>query len=121
MPEGPEVKIASDFINNFFDNKLDIKFEIISDYYNEKYSNVFNTISNNLNPGFTPTFTIGKNLFIKLKNKKIFNFHLGMTGGWSKNLIKHCHFRIYNKKQEMFFFRYKKVWQNENYRQLIFY
>ena len=108
MPEGPEVKIASDFFNDFFDKSLDIKFEIISEYYNDKYSNVFKSIAKNMSPGFTPSFTIGKNIFINLKNKKLFNFHLGMTGGWSKTLTKHCHFRIYNKNQELFFLDIRK-------------
>ena len=53
MPEGPEVKIASDFFNDFFDKSLDIKFEIITDYYNDKYSSIFKSIANNSKPGFT--------------------------------------------------------------------
>ena len=47
MPEGPEVKIASDYFNSFFKKSKSIKFEIISDYYSNKYLDVFNTIKNN--------------------------------------------------------------------------
>ena len=102
MPEGPEVKIASDYFNSFFKKSKSIKFEIISDYYANKYLDVFNTIKNNLRT-FKPTYTIGKNIFLNLDNNKIFNFHLGMTGGWSNELIKHCHFRVSDNQKELFF------------------
>ena len=102
MPEGPEVKIASDFFNNLFSSSEKIKFEIVSEYYNQKYSDVFNIINHNLKP-FNPTYTIGKNIFLKLTNNQIFNLHLGMTGGWSRELIKHCHFRVFDKNKEIFF------------------
>ncbi len=102
MPEGPEVKIASDYFNNFFISSKKIKFEIISEYYQQKYFDVFDTIDNYLD-NFKPTFTIGKNIFLELASNKFFNFHLGMTGGWTNELIKHCHFRVYNEKRELFF------------------
>lgn len=102
MPEGPEVKIASDYFNHFFLGSKKIKFEIISEYYHQKYFDVFNTIDNDLKV-FKPTFTIGKNIFLELTNNKIFNFHLGMTGGWNNELIKHCHFRVFNNNSELFF------------------
>lgn len=102
MPEGPEVKIASDYFNHFFFSSEKIKFEVISEYYHQKYFNVFKTINNHLK-SFKPTFTIGKNIFLELTNNHFFNFHLGMTGGWSNELIKHCHFRVFNDTSELFF------------------
>jgi len=102
MPEGPEVKIASDYFNEFFSTSKQIKFEIISEYYHQKYSDVFTTISNHLKI-LKPTFTIGKNIFLELENNQIFNFHLGMTGGWSNELVKHCHFRVFDCNNEIFF------------------
>jgi formamidopyrimidine-DNA glycosylase len=48
-------------------------------------------------------FTIGKNIFIRLTKNQLFNLHLGMTGGWSNDLIKHCHFRVSNGVNELFF------------------
>ena len=65
MPEGPEVKIASDYFNYFFLSSKKIKFEIISEYYHQKYFDVFDTIATHLKT-FKPTFTIGKNIFLKL-------------------------------------------------------
>ena len=78
MPEGPEVKIASDYLNNHFESNKKINFEIITDYYKNKYLDVFTVIKNYLNV-FTQSYTIGKNIFINLDKNKIFNFHLGMT------------------------------------------
>ena len=102
MPEGPEVKIASEYFNEFFSTSNKIEFETISDYYNQKYFTVFKTISELLK---TPksTFTVGKNIFIELDNDLLFNFHLGMTGGWSNELVKHCHFRAFDSNNELFF------------------
>ena len=102
MPEGPEVKIASDYFNEFFSKSKQIKFEIISEYYHQKYYDVFNTISNHLK-NRKSTFTIGKNIFLELDNSQLFNLHLGMTGGWSNELVKHCHFRVFDCNSEIFF------------------
>ena len=44
MPEGPEVKIASDYFNEFFSKSNKIEFETISEYYDQKYFTVFKTI-----------------------------------------------------------------------------
>ena len=102
MPEGPEVKIASQYFNNFFLESKKINFEIITDYYQEKYAPVFHCIKSKLKT-YKPSYTIGKNIFINLDKISIFNFHLGMTGGWSSKLIKHCHFRVFNNSKELFF------------------
>ena len=102
MPEGPEVKIASDYFNRFFLNSKKINFEIISEYYTQKYSTIFDTIIHNLKEHQT-TSTIGKNIFLELENQQLFNLHLGMTGGWSSKLAKHCHFRVFDANKEIFF------------------
>ena len=103
MPEGPEVKIASSFYNSFFDGSKNIKFEILTEYYEKKYSDVFNCIKKYHQKNFQPSFTIGKNIFLPLLNGKYFNIHLGMTGGWSENNLKHCHFKVSAEDKELFF------------------
>ena len=108
MPEGPEVKIASDYFNEFFLSSKKVNFEIISEYYDQKYYDFFSTINDNLET-FQPTFTIGKNIFLELTNNQIFNFHLAMTGGWLDELIKHCHFRVYDCKNKIFFRDVRKL------------
>ena len=102
MPEGPEVKIASSYFNSHFKSCRKIEFEILTNYYHEKYGDIFKKINNkiDLNP---KSYTVGKNIFIDLKNDLIFNFHLGMTGGWSSKNIKHCHFRIFSESKELFY------------------
>jgi len=102
MPEGPEVKIASKYFNTFFKNSCEIQFEILTEYYKENYMNVFAHIEKNLHR-YNPSYTIGKNIFIDLEDNTVFNFHLGMTGGWFLEPIKHCHFRVFNKSKELFF------------------
>lgn len=103
MPEGPEVKIASAYYNSFFKGSKMLRFEILTDYYECKYKSVFDTVNKQHPKGFTSTFTIGKNLFIPLKNKHFFNFHLGMTGCWSNENTKHCHFKIVSNLGQLFF------------------
>ena len=102
MPEGPEAKIASDYFNNFFKSSSSIKFELLTDYYQNKYSDVFNTINKKIK-NYSKSFTVGKNIFIKVNEDLIFNFHLGMTGGWSKENVTHCHFKVTNENKELFF------------------
>ena len=46
MPEGPEIKISSNYLNKILLDKS--KFQIISSYYSDKYSEVFKTINSNL-------------------------------------------------------------------------
>ena len=103
MPEGPEVKIASTYYNEFFKGSNNIQFEVLTEYYEIKYFSVIDTIEKHLAKDFRPSYTIGKNIFIPLQNKQTFNFHLGMTGGWSEQHIKHCHFRVYSGTKELFF------------------
>ena len=86
MPEGPEAKIASSFLNSFFEGKSKIQFKLITNYYKLKYNNVFENLNRNIGDSFE-SFTVGKNIFIDLNNRTKFNFHLGMTGGWSKQKI----------------------------------
>ena len=102
MPEGPEVKIASKYFNDFFKKSEKIEFELLTQYYKEKYTNVFSHIKKNLKH-YQPSYTIGKNIFIDLNGNSVFNFHLGMTGGWCSKLIKHCHFRVFDGNNTLFF------------------
>jgi len=103
MPEGPEVKIASSYYNSFFEGTKNLSFNLLTDYYEKKYAEVFETVNKHLSKTFQATFTIGKNIFLPLTNGLYFNFHLGMTGGWNEENIKHCHFRVGDSNRELFF------------------
>ena len=102
MPEGPEVKIASKYFNNFFKECKKVKLTIITEYYSRKYKEVIDTVNKNIDQ-HPQTYCIGKNIFLDLKNKLIFHIHLGMTGGWSLDNQKHCHFYIHSKNKTLFF------------------
>ena len=107
MPEGPEAKIASSYLNSYFKGENKIQFKLITNYYKLKYKDVFENLNRNIGNSFE-SFTVGKNIFINLNNKTKFNFHLGMTGGWSKQNIKHCHFEISNNNKSLFFIDVRK-------------
>lgn len=103
MPEGPEVKIASTYYNRFFEGSKNLRFNLLTEYYEKKYADVFDTVNKHHSKDFQATFTIGKNIFLPLTNGLFFNFHLGMTGGWNLDNIKHCHFRVSASDRELFF------------------
>ena len=102
MPEGPEVKIASDYFNQYFDNNHRLSFMLLTDYYINKYSKLFTIVNQKLMHN-QKSFTIGKNIFLRLKNNLLFNIHLGMTGGWSVDSVKHCHFYITDGVKKIYF------------------
>ena len=109
MPEGPEVKIASDYFNKKIDISKKIVFKIISEYYHNKYQTIFDTLNKTAKIN-SKTYTIGKNIFLKINQNQNLNIHLGMTGGWKdhqtintedlKNKY-NCEFDILNKKYNM--------------------
>ena len=103
MPEGPEVKIASTYYNRFFEGSKNMHFSLLTEYYEKKYAHVFETVNKYHPNKYKPTFTIGKNIFLPLSNGLFFNFHLGMTGGWNLENIKHCHFRVSSQDRNLYF------------------
>ena len=108
MPEGPEVKIASDFLNNTFEKQVIIKVEVLTEYFEKKYFEVFQSLRESLIGKELHSFTIGKNTFIKLNHNSFYNYHLGMTGSWIKSHKKHCHFKISSEKNTLYFMDVRK-------------
>ena len=104
MPEGPEVKIASDYFNKKIDIRKKITFKIISEYYHDKYHTIFDILNNTAKIN-SKTYTIGKNIFLNINQNQKLNIHLGMTGGWKDQQTKHSHFYVYNsaKKNYLYF------------------
>ena len=64
MPEGPEAKIASDFLNVNFNKSPITNVESSTDYFEEKYSYPLNQLKKHLVVNFLNSFTIGKQTFI---------------------------------------------------------
>ena len=103
MPEGPEVKITSDFLNNHFQNEVITEISPITKYFKTKYSSVTEELKKKLIGEKINSFTIGKKTYIPLANKQYYQYHLGMTGYWSKILTKHSHYKLSSKSKELYF------------------
>ena len=103
MPEGPEVKIVSDYINeNLYKSHIE-SIECISIPYRKKYDDLVNEINKLLPQKFTPSFCRGKTTFIKLGSDTYFSYHLGMTGYWSSKENKHAHLKIITNTKTLYF------------------
>ena len=105
MPEGPEAKISSNYLNKIL--IYESSFQIVSEYYLDKYSKLFEKINSNMIK-HELSFTVGKNIFLKLKDEQFLRLHLGMTGGWSDINKKHCHFKISNAYNTLYFVDIRK-------------
>ena len=103
MPEGPEVKIASDFLNDTFKNKKISKVEALTPYFREKYNDLISHLTRYLIGSSISSFTIGKKTFLKLQNNTYYQYHLGMTGGWVEKEHKHCHLIIGTENNNLYF------------------
>ena len=102
-PEGPEVKLTSDFLNNHFDNEGITKVVPLTNYFKTKYSTVINDLNDKLIDMRINSFTIGKKTYIPLAGNHFYQYHLGMTGYWSRNITKHSHFKLSSNNTELYF------------------
>jgi len=98
MPEGPEVKITTDFLNNFVGKSFH-SFAILSGRYT-KTDGIPNTEVAGLPAKISSVNCKGKFIYFTLTdeilNKKYYLFNtLGMTGMWSEKESKHSRFVIY--------------------------
>jgi len=103
MPEGPEVKIVSDYINKELDNSCIQSIECISSPYKLKYNSLVEYINQLTPQKFIPSFCRGKSTFIKFGEEIYLAYHLGMTGYWSRKKKKHAHLKIITDKKTLFF------------------
>ena len=103
MPEGPEVKLVSDYVNKQLKNRSITRLECISSPYRLKYSNIIKAVNKFLPVKFVKSFCRGKNTFISLGNNEYLAYHLGMTGYWSTIQKKHAHLKLIAGKKTLFF------------------
>ena len=104
MPEGPEVKIVADYLNNHLKKKKINSFSYCSTPYKQKYGDLIKRINQYTPVNFKKVFCIGKTSFIKLSEEMYFSYHLGMTGNWSKEKEKHTHLCIKTKDNTKIYF-----------------
>ena len=91
MPEGPEVKIMSDYVNEVLEGHTITNIECISQPYLVKYGSLVDSIQSYLPFVFQDSFCVGKASYIFLDKDTIFSYHLGMTGFWSTQKKSHAH------------------------------
>ena len=88
MPEGPEVKISTDFLKK---NVREVKsINIESAPYKKKFSQIIKIANKHLTKKAS-FFCIGKNIFLRLSKKNNLHIHLGMTGSFTFKKQKHNH------------------------------
>ena len=100
MPEGPEVKISTDFLQKNLREIKSIKIESLA--YKEKFSHVIK-IANKQLMQKASFFCIGKNIFLKLNKKNNLHIHLGMTGSFTFKEQKHNHLSFSTPNSKIFF------------------
>lgn len=94
MPEGPEVKIVSDYVNEALHGHTISSIECISDPYKAKYGLLVDKLQGFLPFSFHPTFCVGKATYLLLDEHNYFSYHLGMTGFWSSKQGSHAHLKL---------------------------
>jgi len=104
MPEGPEVKIVADYLNNQLKRKNIISFDYCSQPYRKKYNYLINRLNQFTPFEFKEVFCIGKTSFLQLDKQNYFSFHLGMTGKWSQKIEKHTHLSIKTQDNKTMYF-----------------
>ena len=104
MPEGPEVKIMSDYLNEVLDGHIITNIDCVSIPYQIKYGTLVDSLQSFLPFNFTVSYCLGKATFIKLNNSYYFSYHLGMTGYWSTQKKNHAHLRVTTDSGLFFYF-----------------
>ena len=100
MPEGPEVKLFVDRINDIYQNKNIRKINVLSGRYTKKpVENIDKVLNKNLNG----VLCKGKFIWFDLGNIILFNT-LGMTGSWSQKKNKHSRLEFEFEDEKSLFF-----------------
>ena len=100
MPEGPEVKISTDFLKK---NVREVKsINIESAPYKKKFSQIIKIANKHLTKKAC-FFCIGKNIFLSLSKKNNLHIHLGMTGSFTFKKQKHNHLSFSTPNGKIFF------------------
>lgn len=107
MPEGPEVKIIVDQLNNLLINTTINEFVINSGRYSKKAPDNYQDFVNSLPLKILGVKCKGKFIYFECeKNWKIWNT-LGMTGGWKLNKEKYGHLSLITDKVPIYFDDYR--------------
>lgn len=103
MPEGPEVKIISEELNNLLQGSVIIDFEILGGRYGHHPDKTFINLNKHLPLTIKKIACKGKFIYWELdRNCYIFNT-LGMTGRWSCELEPHTALKLTTDKNCVYF------------------
>lgn len=103
MPEGPEVRVITDELNNLLKNQVLNKLEILGGRYKNKLPDGYNEFINALPLQINSVNCKGKFIWFKLENEWTIWNTLGMSGGWKNKPIKHSDISLT-------FSENKKIW-----------
>ena len=101
MPEGPEVKKQSEYLNNFFKNNKINNINILNGRYTKKFPTGFKEIVYPLN--IISVKTKGKFIYFLTKNHVSIWNTLGMSGYWSLKITKHANICFETDKGKIYF------------------
>lgn len=96
MPEGPELKIICDNLNNYLSNKSIHKLTINSGRYfpESRHPEHYQDFINSLPLRIIDISVKGKLLYFILENNWIILNTMGMSGKWTKHHQNHCHITL---------------------------
>lgn len=100
MPEGPEVKIFVDKLNQKYFNKTLLEVEVLSGRY---VKNKIVDLNNIKNKKLKSVNCKGKFIWFDFEDNILFNT-LGMTGNWGSQLVKHSRVKFTFKDNSLLYF-----------------
>lgn len=103
MPEGPEVKKMSEYLNNYFNNNKILNINILKGRYTKKIPKNLNAFKEKIPLSVDKVKTKGKFIYFLLeKDISIWNT-LGMSGYWSTKKVKHSNIEFITDKGSIYF------------------
>jgi DNA-formamidopyrimidine glycosylase len=106
MPEGPEIKLATDFLNKYLENKSITKFEILDGKYLKKPLENFELIEQDIT--IEKVLCKGKFIYFKLLNSDVTIWNtFGLTGNWSLIKNKYAKIKVTNEDNKILYYNDK--------------
>ena len=105
MPEGPELKVMCDNLNQILDNTSIIDINILSGRYypQEKNPKNFNELKNQLPLKLKEINVKGKLLYFIFENNWVILNTMGMSGRWTNTFQKHSHIELIHENGKLWF------------------
>tara|TARA_A100001015_G_C14954738_1_gene698272 strand:- start:414 stop:1220 length:807 start_codon:yes stop_codon:yes gene_type:complete len=107
MPEGPEIKLATDFLNRYLENKKILKFEILDGkYLKKKPLENFELIEQDIT--IEKVLCKGKFIYFRVLDSDVTIWNtFGLTGNWSLRKNKYAKFKVTNEDNKTIYYNDK--------------